>query len=425
LAALAIALAVLAIAFFARQIELRRAEVLAGYETAGAATFIVRISGIADDQIDRLADSIRSLRNIGTVEAPYSGISARILADTSFVVFRNERQQEYLGARTSVLGVDANFDLARDYYVDFRDVNPAAPDTVLGIPLLGSAGVVRPPGRGEVLVPANIAEYVGVRPGADAIVELVHTGSQNPIGRRFESRLIGTFDALGPDQGRFDPFWRFNWRAHDVLTVRPPVGTGSTTLPIVVNQQVIRELPTAGFQSRGQLVIRAGSISDVPLAEAAVERLLRKRGLNPGCEPGSSGSFCLLLPERNNFRAALEQQTKIGTGGAFFIALLLMLLGIGTAGSQIQTVLSRWHDYGVLQALGFTPRQLLVYSGLEIALVLGAGIAIAAGVALLVPFASAWSLLFAIGCAAMAAASALLVLAWPLRRSVAELVREA
>src|SRR5215469_15839214 len=141
LAALAIALAVLAIAFFARQIELRRAEVLAGYETAGAATFIVRIPGIADDQIDGLADSIRGLRNIGTVEAPYSGISARILADTSFVVFRNERQQEYLGARTSVLGVDANFDLARDYYVDFRDVNPAAPDTVLGIPLLGSAGV--------------------------------------------------------------------------------------------------------------------------------------------------------------------------------------------------------------------------------------------------------------------------------------------
>jgi len=193
----------------------------------------------------------------------------------------------------------------------------------------------------------------------------------------------------------------------------------------VVNQQVIRELPTAGFQSRGQLVVRAGSISDVPLAEAAVERLLRKRGLNPGCEPGSSGSFCLLLPERNNFRAALEQQTKIGTGGAFLIALLLMLLGIGTAGSQIQTVLSRWHDYGVLQALGFTPGQLLVYSGLEIALVLGAGIAIAAGAALLVPFASAWSLLFAIGWAAMAAASALLVLAWPLRRSVAELVREA
>jgi hypothetical protein len=438
LTASAIALAVLAIAFFARQIELRRAEVLAGYESVGAATFIVRLSGIADDQIDGLAASIRRLRNIGSVEAPYSGISGRILADTSFLVFRNERQREYLGARTSVLGVDPNFDLARDYYVDFRDVNPAAPDTVLGIPLLGTAGTVHAPQRGEVLVPSGIAEYVGVRPGAEATVELVYTGRQKLIGRRFESRLIGTFDAVGPDQGRFDPFWRFNSLAHDVLTVRPPAGTGSTTLPIVVNQQVIRELlsvvshgldntdaPTTGFRSRGQLVVRADSISKVPLAEAAVERLLRKRGLDSGCDPGNSGSFCLVLPERNNFRAALEQQTKVGTGGAFFIALLLAILGIGTAGSQIQTVISRWRDYGVLQALGFTPGQLLVYSGLELALVLGSGIAIAAGAALVMPFASASSLLLAMGCTAMAAATASLVVAWPLRRPVAELVREA
>ena len=41
LAALAIAPAILAVAFFAGQIDLRRAEVLAGYEAAGAATFVV------------------------------------------------------------------------------------------------------------------------------------------------------------------------------------------------------------------------------------------------------------------------------------------------------------------------------------------------------------------------------------------------
>jgi hypothetical protein len=193
---------------------------------------------------------------------------------------------------------------------------------------IASAGVVRAPARGELLVPAGIAEYVGVRPGADAIVELVYTGSQKLIGRRFESRLIGTFDALGPDQGRFDPFWRFNWRAHDVLTVRPPLGTGSTTLPIVVNQQVIHELPTADFQSRGQLVVRAVSISDVPSAEAAVERLLQKRGLNSGCDPGSSGSFCLVLPERNNFRALIA-----GTGyAATFDALALISVAVSILG---------------------------------------------------------------------------------------------
>jgi hypothetical protein len=46
--------------------------------------------------------------------------------DTSFLVFHNEQQQEYLGARTSVLGVDRSFDLARDYYVDFHEINPQA-----------------------------------------------------------------------------------------------------------------------------------------------------------------------------------------------------------------------------------------------------------------------------------------------------------
>jgi hypothetical protein len=60
LAALAIAPAVLAVAFFASQIELRRAEVMAGYEAAGAGTFVVQLSGIADDQIDSLAGSVRS-----------------------------------------------------------------------------------------------------------------------------------------------------------------------------------------------------------------------------------------------------------------------------------------------------------------------------------------------------------------------------
>jgi hypothetical protein len=50
LAALAIAPAVLAVAFFASQIELRRAELLADYETAGAATFVVQLSGSADDE---------------------------------------------------------------------------------------------------------------------------------------------------------------------------------------------------------------------------------------------------------------------------------------------------------------------------------------------------------------------------------------
>jgi len=97
--------------------------VLASYAAAGAATFIVRLTGVADDEIDALAGSVRTISDVRSAEAPYSGISSNIAVDTSFLVFRNEQQQEYLGARTRVLGVDRNFDLARDYYVDFHEIN--------------------------------------------------------------------------------------------------------------------------------------------------------------------------------------------------------------------------------------------------------------------------------------------------------------
>jgi hypothetical protein len=440
LAALAIAPAVLAVAFFAGQIELRRAEVLAGYEAAGAATFVAQLSGIADDQMDSLADSVRALGGVGSAEAPYSGIGAAIVADTSFLVFRNEQQQEYLGARTTVLGVDPNFDLARDYYVNFHDLNPKAPETVLGMPLLSTGGVARAPNPSEILVASGVADYVGVQPGAEAIVELVYTGDKEPIVHRFDGiRLSGTFDLVGPDQGRFDPFWRFNARGRDVLTVRPEdAATGPTSLPILLNIEVFRsflssirdELARRGvapvrLPGRDQLVVRANAIGDVPAAEAAVERVLRERGLGEGCGGQSSRSFCLRLPEKNNFRMALEEQNKLGTGGAFFVALLLALLAIGTAGLQVQTVISRWRDYGVLQALGFTPGQILLYYGLQFVLVLTGGVTIAALVSLLLPSWSAVSLITAASLAGAAAGiAALPVLLWPLWRPPAELLRD-
>jgi hypothetical protein len=62
LAALAIAAAILAVGFFAGQIELRRAEVLAGYEAAGAATFVVQLSGVADDQSGALGAGARECK---------------------------------------------------------------------------------------------------------------------------------------------------------------------------------------------------------------------------------------------------------------------------------------------------------------------------------------------------------------------------
>jgi hypothetical protein len=441
LAALAIAAAILAVAFFAGQIQLRQGEVLAGYEAAGAATFVVQLTGVADDEIDGLADSARTLGDVSSVEAPYSGISSNVTVDTSFLVFRNEQQQEYLGARTSGLGVDRNFDLARDYYVNFHEVNPQASPIVLGMPLLITAGAARPPNPQEVLVASGVSDYVGVQPGAEAIVEFVYSGAGEPIVRRFDGlRLIGTFDIAGPDQGRFEPFWRFNARGEDVLTVRAEATrVGTTSLPIVVNVKVFREflsstarelarrgVTPADLPARDQLVVRAGSISKVPVVEAAVEQLLQDHGLDRGCDDRSRRSFCLRLPERNNFRSALQEQNKVGNGGAFFLGLLLILVAMGAAGLQVQNVVSRWRDYGILQALGFTPGQILVYYGLQFALVVTNGIAIAAITSLPLATISATSLIVAAGLAALAAGLASLpVLVWPLWRPAVEVLRDA
>jgi hypothetical protein len=441
LAALAIAAAILAVAFFAGQIQYRQGEVLAGYEAAGAATFVVQLTGASDDEIDALAASVRTLGDVGSVEAPYSGISLNVAIDTSFLVFRNEQQQEYLGARTSVLGVDRNFDLARDYYVDFHEVNPQAPQIVLGMPLLVTAGEARPPGPQEVLVSADVTDYVGVQPGTAAIVEFVYSGAGEPIIRRFDGlRLIGTFDMAGPDEGRFEPFWRFSARGQDVLTVRAEAArVGATSLPIVVNRELFREFlssardelarrggAAARLRARDQLVVRASSISKVPTAEAAVGQLLQGRGLDRGCSDQSRRSFCLRLPERNNFGSALREQNKVGQGGSFFVGLLLILLAIGAAGLQVQTVVSRWRDYGILQAIGFTPGQVLVYYGLQFALVLTTGVAIAAIASLALATISATSLIAAAVLAALVAGlSSLPVFLWPLWRPAAEVLRDA
>jgi hypothetical protein len=244
----------------------------------------------------------------------------------------------------------------------------------------------------------------------------------------------------GPDQGRFEPFWRFNARGQDVLTVRAEAaGIGITSLPIVVNLELFRKFLSsvpdelarrggapADLPRRDQLVVRASSVGNVPATEAAVERLLQDRGLDRECDDQHRRSFCLRLPERNNFRSALQEQNKIGSGGAFFVALLLILLAVGAAGLQVQTVVSRWRDYGILQAVWFTPGQVLVYYALQFALVLASGIAIAAIASLPLSTISATSLIVAAGLAALAAGLASLpVLFWPVWRPPAALLRDA
>src|SRR5215467_10507566 len=272
-------------------------------------------------------------------------------------------------------------------------------------------------------------------------IELRYTGVMPPIVRRFEGvQLIGTFEVVGPDHGRFDPFWQLQIRGEEVLTVhRPDAKDGiSTTLPIVLSADVVRDfLPAVRAElqakggplpqplSRDQLVIRANTIDDVPAVETAVKSLLKDRRLTEDCGGSPPGSFCLRLPERNNFQAAFQEQSKVRAGGSFFIALLITLIAVGT-GLQVQTIVTRWREFGVLQAIGFSPAQIVSYYGLQLCLLLGGGIAFAA-IASVVLTSALRSSLASVGLAAavlvvVGGLSALPVLLWPLSRSPADLI---
>src|SRR5262249_57757102 len=113
----------------------------------------------------------------------------------------------------------------------------------------------------------------------------------------------------------------------------------STTLPMVLSAEVVRVFltsvradlearggPLAQPPSRDQLVIRASTIGNVPAVETAVKSLLKERQLTEDCDGSTPRSFCLRLPERNNFQAAFQEQSKVGARGSFFIALLFSLI---------------------------------------------------------------------------------------------------
>jgi len=290
-----------------------------------------------------------------------------------------------------------------------------------------------------------VAEYVGERLDARATLELILADSHGPpIVRRYEGlRVIGTFDAVGPDEGRFAPFWRFAARGRDVLTVRRPDrgDEKKTTLPVVVNVSVLRdfmmgvqeELTAQGRapvpeQNRSLLVIRADAVAGVTSAQQAVQQLLKHRSLADDCQTTGTRSFCLRLPERNNFQTALHEQTTFVTGVKFFANLLLLLVATGSAGLQLQTIIMRWHEHAVLEALGFTPLWLLGYSCLRVLLIFTIGIAIAGVVSLSLPSMLSGSLAsFATASGLLTAASLSVtvpVLFWALRAPPGERLRE-
>jgi len=439
--ALAIALALIGVTFLMGQVGLRQAQLLTYYEQSGAATLVVELGNVPTSEVTDFAQALRSADNVQSVEAPYNGTQLGLVADTSFVVFENEKQQESLGARTTVLGVDRSFDPIRDYFVNFHDLNPNAPRAVLGAPLLMTSGTVHPPDPNEVVVPSGITDYVGIRPGAEATVDLTYVNANPPIVRRYEKlRLIGTFDLIGPDQGRFEPFWRLAARGSEVLTVRRPDAPEgvATTLPILLNEQLLKEFLGSveeQLAARGisppkvavpkALVVRANSVRAVPSVQGEAISFFDRRGLKHDCDALSGATFCLRVPERNNFEAARQEQGKLERGASFFILLLLVLVAAGAAGLQIQLVLARWRELGIFLAVGFSPPKVLLYFAVRLYAVLVAAIVIAAVTVSILPFArSASTFTFAAGIVLVVASTAALpVLIWPLAQPPARLLR--
>ena len=431
---------IIGVAYFTTQARQTLLQVQAAYQEEGAATFVVELSGISDEELDRTVAAVRQLQDVGSANAPYNGLELGAQADVSFLVFENAKQKEYLGAHTSVLGVDPFFPLKTGYYVDFRWLNPSAPRAVLGIPLLLVAGDFRSPEVNEILLPSTVTDYVGVQPGAQATVELIYAGSDPPIVRRLDDlRLIGVFDIPGPDRGRIDPFWRLSYVDEPLLTVRGTGGTEATTVPVLLNMAIVQDFvrsvelqrPSSStpLPARSQLVVSATAVANVPAAQKKVVSLLESQGFKLADEPNQPGahSYRVLLPERNNFVSAQREQGKIGTGGTYFAGLLLILLAFGTGGLQVLATLTRWRDYGVLQAVGFSPGQILMVYGGRLLLVLTTAI-LFAGLAVLLSshLAGAREVFATAAVLAVLAtiAGSVPALLWPMRTRPAAMLKE-
>jgi hypothetical protein len=431
---------IIGVAYFTAQARQTESELRAAYQEQGASAFAVEVSGLSDEELDRIVAAVRQLPDIGSADAPYNGLELGVQADVSFLVFENAKQKEYLGAHTNVLGVGPSFKPKTGYYVDFRWLNPSAPRAALGIPLLPVARDFRSPEANEILLPSTVTDYVGIQPGAQAIVELVYANSDSPIVRRLDNlRLVGIFDSAGPDRGRIDPFWQLSYLGEPLLTARGTGGTEATTVPVLLNRAVVQDFvrsvesqlrsSSTPVPARGQLVVSATAVANVPAVQRKVVSLLETQGLQPATEADHPGArtYRVLIPERNNFMTAQQEQRKFGTGGKYFAGLLLILLAFGTGGLQILATLTRWRDYGVLQAVGFSPGQILTVYGGQLLLVLASAIFFA-GLAVLFSSRLADSreaFATAVVLAALATiAGSVPALFWPMRMRPAAMLKE-
>src|SRR5437764_13525001 len=105
-AAVVIALGVLGVGFFADQASKQQTAVGRGYEQVGAASFVVELDGLDESALAGLVTRVCRLDGVRSAAVSVDGLPRGIVADTSFVVFANAEQREFLGARGSVLGAE-------------------------------------------------------------------------------------------------------------------------------------------------------------------------------------------------------------------------------------------------------------------------------------------------------------------------------
>jgi predicted membrane metal-binding protein len=82
-ALLLIGAGIIGVAYFTTQAQQTQLQVQAAYQEEGAASFVMELSGISDEEVDRIVAAVRQLKDVGSADVPYNGLELGVQADAS------------------------------------------------------------------------------------------------------------------------------------------------------------------------------------------------------------------------------------------------------------------------------------------------------------------------------------------------------